>query len=153
MLNKNKLMIFPKDQDYYHNLIKEAKLELLISRQALPNIDFCNLLIRARDKRVDIKLLLSDPEYFRTHSVEEISKQHKINLDMASYSKITLVEKEELIKYLQSNEIYPRYINHNKFFLNHSKFMIIDSEIIFIGSAPNDHTTRLDIGILTRNNE
>lgn len=150
MFNQEQLIILPEDQIIYNNLIEEATSQLLISRQALPNTEFCDALIRAQKRGVNIQLLLSDPQYFNSLSVEEIVHQHQVNFDMASYSKITLVEKIEYIEYLEKNGICLNYINHDQFFLNHSKFMVIDNKSVFIGSAPNHHIARLDIGILSR---
>ena len=149
MLIKEKLITLPQDQMIFDELIEKSQSQVLISRQALPNRDFCDLLIRTKKRGVDVQLLLSDPNYFDQKSVEEIIKQHRVNWDMASYSKITLVEKIEHIRYLEEHSIYPKYVDHNQLFLNHSKFMLIDKEKVFIGSAPNSHIDRLDIGIFS----
>lgn len=150
-MNTNKLIIFPRDRELYNNLFSEAQSEILISRQALPNIDFCNLLIQLKNRDVDVQLLLTDPRYFENHSVEEIVYQHKINYDMALYSKVTIGEKIVYIEHLIKNGIYPKYIDHTKIFLNHSKYVIFDRKKLFLGSAPNDHISRLDVGIVSTN--
>lgn len=149
MLITEKLITLPQDQVIFDDLIEKAQSQVLISRQALPNRDFCDLLIRTKKRGVDVQLLLSDPKYFDQKSVEEIMQQHRVNWDMASYSKITLVEKIEHIRYLEEHDIHPKYIDHDQIFLNHSKFMLIDKEKVFIGSAPNSHIDRLDIGIIS----
>lgn len=146
---QHQLLIFPKDHLAYHQLITDTQHQLLISRQALPNIDFCKLLIDAKDRGVDVRLLLSDPHYFETYSAEEIAHHHQISYDMALYSKVTLGEKAYFIPYLQEHGIAVSFVDHHKIFLNHSKYMIMDSQRLFTGSAPNDHTTRLDMGIVT----
>lgn len=143
------LITLPQDHKIFNDLIEKAHSQVLISRQALPNRDFCDLLIRTKERGIDVQLLLSDPLYFDQKSVEEIAQQHHVSWDMASYSKITLVEKIEYIRYLEKNDIFPNYVDHNQIFLNHSKFMIIDQEKVFIGSAPNQHIDRLDIGVVS----
>lgn len=152
-MNINKLIIFPRDLDIYNKLFYDCESEVLISRQALPNIDFCNLLIQLKNKGIDVKILLTDPEYFNKYSVEEIAEQHKINYDMALYSKETIGEKTTYIKHLNEHGIFPYFIDHNKIFLNHSKYVIFDNRKLFLGSAPNDHMTRLDVGIISSNLE
>jgi phosphatidylserine/phosphatidylglycerophosphate/cardiolipin synthase-like enzyme len=151
-MTRHQLLIFPRDKVAYHKLIEQTHRQLLISRQALPNIDFCNLLARTKDRGVDIQLLLSDPGYFETHSADEIAKEHQISYDMALYSKVTLGEKAHFIHYVREHGIAVRFVNHHKTFLNHSKYMIMDNRQVFTGSAPNDHTTRLDMGIVISDN-
>jgi phosphatidylserine/phosphatidylglycerophosphate/cardiolipin synthase-like enzyme len=151
-MTQHQLLIFPREKGAYHQLIEQTQQQLLISRQALPNIDFCNLLVRAKNRGVDVQLLLSNPGYFETYSADEIAKEHQISYDMSLYSKVTLGEKAHFIHYVQEQGIVVHFMNHHKTFLNHSKYMIMDNQQVFTGSAPNDHTTRLDMGIVTSDN-
>jgi phosphatidylserine/phosphatidylglycerophosphate/cardiolipin synthase-like enzyme len=152
-LNKQgvEIIFFPDRSQLINDLILQAKSEILISRQAPPNLAFCDAAINAHKRGVNLKMLLTDLQYFLSNSTEQISSHHNVASDIVLYSQTNTIEKEVLIQHMINNGFTPQYINHDKFFLNHSKFMIIDSEVLYIGSAPNDSTSRLDIGVLSRN--
>lgn len=143
-------IILPPNNLVVNNLISEAQETILLSRQAVPNANFCNVLIAAKNRGVKINMLLSSPFYFRKLSVSEIRKRfNSIAEEIISYTQATVPEKEKWISILVENGIEIRYINHKKYLLNHSKYVIIDSNLAYIGSAPNETTNRLDVGVVT----
>lgn len=152
MMPKDQLKIIsPPDNRLINQLIDQAQEEVILSRQAIPNIGFCESLISAKKRGIKIKLLLLSPLYFRENTVSEIAKQHKTSEEIVLYIRETVPKKEKFVDLLNDNDIEISYINHQEIFLNHSKFMIIDSKLAYIGSAPNDATSRLDVGILSEN--
>lgn len=142
------IILFPNNK-IINNLISRAKNTILLSRQALPNMGFCNKLVEAKNRGVKINILLSSPFYFKNLSANEIRKSFDVPEDIILYTQKTVPAKEELIMFLKENGINIRYIDHKKYILNHSKYMIIDSKLAYIGSAPNESKKRLDIGIIT----
>lgn len=132
-----------------NKLIARAEKTILLSRQAIPNINFCHEIIAAKNRGVKIKMLLSSPFYFKCLSAYEIKKRFNVPEDIILYTQKTVPKKEELIRILKKHKISIRYIDHKKYILNHSKYMVIDSKLAYIGSAPNDSKNRLDIGLLT----
>ncbi len=143
-------IIIPPNNLIVNNLISEAQETILISRQAVPNANFCNVLIAAKNRGVKINMLLSSPFYFRRLSINEIRQTfNNIAEEIISYTQVTVPEKEKWISILAEKGIEIRYIDHKKYLLNHSKYMIIDSNLAYIGSAPNEITTRLDVGLVT----
>ncbi len=51
------LLISPKEQAVLDNIIREAKCELIISRQAIPNFEYCNTLLNAKKNGIKIRIL------------------------------------------------------------------------------------------------
>ncbi len=142
------IILFPNNK-VINNLISSAKNTILLSRQALPNMDFCSEIIEAKNRGVKIKILLSSPFYFKNLSANKIRMRFDVPEDIILYTQKTVPAKEKLIIFLKENGINIRYIDHKKYILNHSKYMVIDSKLAYVGSAPNESKKRLDIGILT----
>ena len=148
---EDNLIFFPESFSIIRELIQSATSSICISRQSIPNIEFCEYLVTAVKRGVDIKIVLSNPLYFLSNSTEEIVKHNGVASYIVKYAQDGLIEKDPFVVYLNQHNIYPAYINHYKIFLNHSKYMIFDSSIIYLGSAPNSSVPRLDIGILSSN--
>jgi len=143
--------ILPPNNLIISQLLLQAQKTIFVSRQAIPNLAFCNNIIMAKNRGVKIKILLSSPLYFSKLSVSEIRERfNNLAEEIILYTQATVPEKEKWITILRNNAIDVRFINHKKYLLNHSKYMIIDSKLAYIGSAPNEVTNRLDIGLVTR---
>lgn len=147
------LILLPRDQPILDILAEKAKSDLRISRQALPDIEYCDFLLRTRDRGVDVKVLLTDERYFRMKSTQEICEHYNLRRDFVAYSQDSFFSQEEFVYYLNKNGFYPHYINHDKYFLNHSKFFIVDSEALFLGSAYGGGKIRIDVGVISRESE
>lgn len=145
-----KLKVFRSHSNLLLNyLILRAKKEIILSRHSIPSDNFYQALITAKTKGVKVFILLSSSEYFKVNSTSDLSNYYNISPEIILYSKLMATKREEYATKLIQHGIELRYINHKKFFLNHSMYMVIDSKLCYLGSAPNDTTDRLDIGLIS----
>ena len=127
-------------------MIDSAKNEIILSRHSIPSMAFCQKIINAKSRGVKVYILLSSPYFFQENSNDTISKLYGIHSEIVQYSQSIAKKRSEYITKLTQGGIYPKYIDHRKFFLNHSMYMVIDSNLLYIGSAPNENSDRLDVG-------
>lgn len=143
----NQILFFPDNSDYIFNLISKAKESIYISSQSIPNAKYVKEVEKKANEGVDVKILLSDANYFLKNSFEKIKDKYSVHPDLIEYNIESLPKKYKYLKFLRKSKVH--FINHDKFFLNHSKFMIIDKRKAFIGSAPTGRSFRFDINIVT----
>lgn len=144
------LIIFPQHGAFFSELIRSTQKQVIVSSQVLPSKNFCDLLIGLHLRQVDVKILLSDPRYFRFLSTEEISQAHGVHKDIVSYSCRKIPRSEKHLYYLNRAGLYPHFINHEKYMLNHAKYLIIDEKWAFIGSSVDSRDSKIDLGLLFR---
>lgn len=148
---KDRLFIFPIHKEKFYKVVKDAKDQILLSSQVLPDKNFCDIIKILHGNGVRIKILISDPRYFNLFSNEKISEFHGVHADIVNYSNKKLPSSEEKIFSLNQAGIYPHFVNHNKFFLNHSKYLVIDSKQVFVGSSVYSRNSKIELGLLSNN--
>lgn len=144
------LIVFPQEGASFSELILNTKQQLIVSSQVLPSKNFCDLLVKLHLRDVDVRIILSDPRYFRLFSTEEISQAHGVHKDIVSYSTRKIPRSEKHLFYLNRMGLYPHFINHEKYLLNHAKYLIIDEKVAFIGSSVDSRDSKIDLGLLFR---
>ncbi len=129
--------------------MEQAQSFVGFSTLSIPTEPFAKELVKALERGVEVKVLISNPNFLAGQNLDEFLQRFSIDKPSVMLMQQKLKHDETYISYLTDCNYYPHFLRRDIYYSNHPKLLIIDNTAIIL-TSPKDHLDRRDFGLTVR---